>query len=376
MPGSISGQLSYYLSGLPVDDIPGHPEDEVRAIGPVVASASPDYSSGWYEIADLPPGSYQVEADLVGFSTKVVYPVVVEDGLTTQQHLYLSYSGALVGTVRNAATGAPIAGARVVAMQNPYMGTAWGNAATEPDGTYSMGDLQAAGETMSPDGTEHAVVVSAEGYSAAMLQWIRVEPEATATADLELEATGSISVTVHDERGYAYPLAGVLVSAVQTDGVGATDVLVETDGLGQAVLGNLQAPAYYIVRVGLDGSRDAIQEGISVAPGEAVARTFMLPLRPRITGVVWESVTGQPVPGASVYVIGPGHEFESNVVADAEGCFWIYGLYAPAVYTVQAVAPGYLPASVEVSVPWEGEFEAALPPLLPPDSAAAFLLLF
>ena len=90
-----------------------------------------------------------------------------------------------------------------------------------------------------------------------------------------------------------------------------------------------------------------------------VAQDFHVPPNPKthnysqyIQGTVTESVTGDPVAGANVYVAGLGNQL--SAVTRADGTYAIgvpWGMYPGTYPKVVATGPGYLTASQEVTVP-------------------------
>ncbi|MBI3948075.1 MAG: carboxypeptidase regulatory-like domain-containing protein, partial [Armatimonadetes bacterium] len=230
-----------------------------------------------------------------------------------------------------------------------------------------------AGVWPEPDFALYDVLAWAEGYSAVLQTDVGMHPQTPTVLNFLLPAAASISVLVTDEL--SSPIAGALVCALQTDGIGAgSSVWAETDSSGEAVLANLQAPGTYQVSVGLDVSRLPAGGTYALAPGDSVSDELVLILAPRISGVVQDSITGLPIAGASIYVTGPDSEIQSDVGTDAEGRYRVYGVRSPATYSIEAVAAGYLLASTSVQVSGQGETEAPLLKATPEEHHGAYLL--
>ncbi|MBI3921182.1 MAG: carboxypeptidase regulatory-like domain-containing protein, partial [Armatimonadetes bacterium] len=358
MPGAISGTLFYYDTSEPIDDIPGIPGDEVRALGPVEASTTPDYSTGTYLILNLPPDYYQVEADLYGFSVEVAPDVLVQESSTAQQDLYLSFAGGISGTVVDKITGQPILGAVVAAShaREPYL--TFGMGTTEaPSGTTFIDNLQAV-DVFSRDLTYHDVVANAEGHSAELHQNVVVRPTQITQQLFGLDLSASITIEVRDWNGI--PLEGVPVSVTQVSaGVGEGDIATgDTDSTGQVTFNELQAPATHVVEVLPDAAFRLASRTYNLFPEDALFDVILLQQAGHITGSVLDETSMQPISGASVYATGPEDEVERVVQTDVAGRYWMYVIYWPATFALEGMAEGYLPASGTVDVPADAEFVA------------------
>jgi hypothetical protein len=357
MPGAISGTLYYYDTGAPIDDIPGHAGDRVRAFGPVEAAVSPDYTTGTYKILNLPSDTYQVEAELHGFSTGIAPQVPLAEGGTTRQDFSLSFAGGISGTVLDMQTGAPLLGAQVVATQTrePYVG--FGAALSAPTSGTVLLDDQEAVDAFGRQFTRFDVVAEAPGHSSALHSNVEVVPKGTTSLVFWLDLPASFAFAVHDHAGS--PIEGAAVSLAQLGGVGAGLVLgEETDASGGVSFTSCQAPANYRADVYPDFAHANVSRQYSVSVGDAVQDTFVVPLLARITGAVVDSSTGQPIADAAVYVLGPNDEVERTAYSDANGGFAVYGLYWPATFSVQALAEEYSPASADVTVTSDDEFQS------------------
>jgi hypothetical protein len=172
---------------------------------------------------------------------------------------------------------------------------------------------------------------------------------------LNLPAT--FSAVVKDEAGN--PLPEVVVSVTQTSGLRAgMGVVSATNSAGEVAFSDLQAPATHQVDVLPGPAYSSLSRTYSVVPGDAITDIFTLSLVARITGLVLDSASGQPIANASVYVWGPNDEVERVAWTDTTGRYTVYGLYWPATFSVEAMAEGYSPASTTVDVTADAEFQA------------------
>ncbi|MBE0596170.1 MAG: carboxypeptidase regulatory-like domain-containing protein, partial [Desulfuromonadales bacterium] len=153
----------------------------VKAVGTAGTYTVVTNSTGTYTMAPL-AGDYQVTASATGYNT-LTYSATVKAGLKTVLNFALTKStvtgGTLNGTVRNTATGAAIAGAKVATSIGGYSAT------TDTAGAYSM--AVAAGS--------YQLTASATGFQSATLA-ASVVAGATTTTDFNLQPLSTtLSIT-------------------------------------------------------------------------------------------------------------------------------------------------------------------------------------
>lgn len=243
--------------------------------------------------------------------------------------------GTLAGTVVEDASGEPVEGAFVVAMDATTLAFG-GGSRTGPAGTY---------ELALPTG-DHVVQVHAPGSHAS--EWVEdqpapaslqdltsftVAPEATATADASLApTTGSIVGTV-TEVG-AGPVAGAWVVAVAdgrpsalattaADGAYALEGLPEGDHRVVALdPGGEHAPRF----VG-DTTDPSLAELVAVAGGDQVVRDLALPAATAptpagaVTGEVVDDASDAAIEGAAVVALTESLQPVGATLTDAAGAF-------------------------------------------------------
>lgn len=162
--GSISGIVTDSVTGNPIAHAmvmvhvpPSHNGPHGRAPGVAFTD-----NSGAYVINNLLPGNYQVEANARGYTHKI-YPdsvTVVEYQTTPNINFALApyippQPGSISGIVTDSTTGAPIAGAVVMAMKTGRHPLPGGRAITNADGTYTIENLMSG---------EYRVITNAQGY--------------------------------------------------------------------------------------------------------------------------------------------------------------------------------------------------------------------
>lgn len=241
-------------------------------------SATTD-ANGAYTIAGVAPGTYTASATASGYASQST-SVTLSAGTTTTQNFALTPNrGTITGTVTDAATAAPIAGATV-----SYSG---GSTTSNSSGGYTLANVA--------EGS-YSVSASASGY-ASQSRTVVVGPGATATQSFALTPNGAITGTVTN-AGTGGAISGATVSYSG----GSTT----TNGSGQYTLSNV-APATYTVTASASGYTSQSQS-VTVASGQTATATFGLRLAPFFSdgfesGTMgsWTSSTGLAVQTATVH---------------------------------------------------------------------------
>lgn len=169
--------------------------------------------------------------------------------------------GELTGTVRDAATGQPLAGIEACANLHPPAGEVWipwpfDCDVTGTDGEYTLPDL--------PQGEyEVAFTAPTKRFARQVTGKLQLGPEQTLTGvDVAMEPAGSISGRVSGEAGE--PLAGISVCASEVGGEGYLEGCAETGKSGDYTIGALAAGEYH---VGFEASHSPFETPpISYAP--------------------------------------------------------------------------------------------------------------
>src|SRR5438132_8974491 len=235
-------------------------------------------------------------------------------------------NGTLAGTVTDAPSGAPIAGATV-----SYSGTGPDGhpvaSSTTTDGTghYSVGGLAV---------TSYTVTAQASGYQSSQPATATVGGRSPTTQNFALTSQSTtLSGTVTDaSTGKA--IAGATVSA---GGSSAT-----TNGSGVYSIAGL-APGTYTATATATGYASQ-SASVTMAGGANTTQNFSLTPNPgSITGTVTEAGSGAPIVGATVAYSG------GSVPTNSSGVYTLANV-AEGSYSVTASATGYVSQSRTVTV--------------------------
>ena len=244
--------------------------------GPVSGSATTD-GSGHYSVAGIAVTSYSMTAQAGGYQSQSATATVGGGSMTTQNFALTTQATRLSGTVTDASTSNPIAGATVSA------GT--GSAVTDASGAYTIDGLA--------PGT-YTATATASGYASQSAS-VTLTAGSTTTQNFALAPNpGTITGTVTD-AGSAAPIAGATVSYSG----GSTT----TNGSGAYTLANV-AEGSYSVTASATGYASQSRT-VTVGPGATATQNFAL-TRPNgaITGTVTSAATGSPISGATVSYSG------------------------------------------------------------------------
>jgi hypothetical protein len=283
--------------------------------GPVTGSATTD-STGHYTAAGIAVSSYTVTAQASGYNSQSATAVVGGRSTTTQNFALTSQTTTLTGTVTNAATAAPIAGATVSA------GTA--TATTNASGVYTISGLA--------PGT-YTATATATGYASQSAS-VTLTAGATTTQNFALSPNpGTITGTVTSAANAA-PIAGATVSYSG----GSTT----TNASGQYTLANVPSGAYTVTASATGYVSQS--QSVTVGPGATATQNFALtPPNGAITGTLTDGGTGSAISGATVSYSG------GSATTNASGQYTLANV-APGTYTVTAAAAAYTSQSRSVTV--------------------------
>jgi len=289
-----------------------------------IAGATVSYSggststdgSGAYTLANVAEGSYTVTAGATGYASQSRTVTVGPGATATQNFALTGQVTRLSGTVTDASTGKPIAGAAVSAGS--------GSAVNDAGGAYAISGLA--------PGT-YTATASASGYASQSAS-VTLTAGNTTTQNFALAPNpGTITGTVTD-AGTGAPIAG---AAVSYSG-GSTS----TDGSGAYTLANV-AEGSYTVTASATGYASQ-NRTVTVGPGATATQNFAL-TRPNgaITGTVTSAATGSPIGGATVSYSG------GSTTTNGSGQYTLSNV-ATGTYNVSASAAGYSSASQSITV--------------------------
>ena len=323
-PGSISGTVTDLGTGLP---IAGATVSYPPGSGSATTTTASD---GTYTLANVTEGGYQVTASAAGYTSKTVTVPVAPGATSTQNFALTPGAGTISGTVTDAVTGIPIAGATV----SYPPGTGSATTTSAGDGTYTLANVT--------EGS-YQVTASAANYTAQTVTVV-VGPGGSATKNFPLAPNpGSISGTVTD-LGTGLPIAGATVS--YPPGSGSATTTTASDGT--YTLANVTEGSYQVTASAAGYASKTFT--VPVAPGATSTQNFALAPDPgTISGTVTDAVTGLPIAGATVsYPPGSG---SATTTTASDGTYTLANV-APGTYTVTASDTGYVtqsPTNVLVS---------------------------
>ncbi len=316
---------------------------------------------GRYVIQALAAGSYVVEATAPGYqgefydnarALREATLVKVEEPETTAGvDFYLASSSAITGCVVDAATGAPIAFARVCA--HPALPSRRSDpeakALTDSSGSYVLAVRPGAYfvEAKAPDyATQWYDGVKERSLATPV---VVLADQHTAGVNFHLYRLGALSGVVTDQLS-GTPIMGAVVTAYR-QGPGAEAAAARTDEHGAYVISGLQ-PGDYLVRAVAGGylaewypEAATVREAssVAVAAGDTCAGVdFTLSAGGSITGTVNDRHSGEPIAGARVEVTGAAGPFTAVAFTGRDGAYTVTGLPSGS-YIVQASARDYVP---------------------------------
>src|SRR5439155_957425 len=272
--------------------------------------------TGHYSVAGIAVTTYSMMAQASGYQSQPATATVGGGSTTTQNFALTGQATQLSGTVTDASTSKPVAGATVSAGS--------GSAVTDTTGAYTIAGLA--------PGT-YTATASASGYASQNAS-VTLTAGNTTTQNFALAPNpGTITGTVTD-AGTGAPIAGATVSYSG----GSTT----TDGSGAYTLANV-AEGSYSVTAGATGYTSQSRT-VTVGPGGTATQNFAL-TRPNgaITGTVTSAATGSPISGATVSYSG------GSTTTNGSGQYTLSNV-ATGTYNVTASATGYSSASQSVTV--------------------------
>jgi hypothetical protein len=274
---------------------------------PSYRNASALNASGHYAM-DLVPGSYDIQTiETVGYDEYQYYPVTVSAGNPLWYNFTLDSRPGVAwvnGTVRDADTSAPVAGARVTGRVGAeYLSTSISDAA----GFYSLqsptGDLEIAADAAGYAPTTYSMYVWSTGEY---------------TQDLYLPP---LSATL---RGYVLDgvtgrgLPGILVTVDPLFSSGYSD-RATTDASGY--FGFSLPPEDFILRASASGYTSGVSYVLFWSSQSVWANLTLWPMISRVSGYLVDGTTGAFVPGLNMIVIDSRSGYSASGAADGSGFF-------------------------------------------------------
>ncbi|GLI84555.1 hypothetical protein ANABIO32_22650 [Rossellomorea marisflavi] len=282
-------------------------------------------NDGIYTVTGLAPGNYIVVASNPNFQQGSEGATITSGGTTVVNFVLAANPGSLAGTITNAQTGAPIAGANVQVRILDSGGSLIATVSSGVNGDYSVGNLAPGFYT---------VLASAPDFQTNSAT-VQVFPNQTSIGDVALTPNpGSISGTVTSTIG-STPIPGATVSIINSSGILITSVL--TDQTGAFTVTGLAPDNYTVSVIAQDFQSRSV--GAVVVSGQTTPVAVQLQPFP---GSIIGTVTPE-VPNAFVELRDSNNVFIDSFVTNPDGTFSFNNL-APGVYTVTASAPNYTSA--------------------------------
>ncbi|KML32346.1 carboxypeptidase regulatory-like domain-containing protein [Rossellomorea marisflavi] len=307
----------------------------------VIIATTVTANDGSYTVPGLAPGTYIIVASGVNFQ-QASAGATVTSGVTTILNFTLAADpGSLEGTITNAQTGIPIAGANVQVRILDAGGSLVATVQSGTDGQYLVGNLAPGFYT---------VVASAPDFQTNSAT-VQVFPNQTATGNVALMPNpGSVFGTITSSIGSA-PIGGATVSILNNSGILITSVL--TDPSGNFTVTGLAPDQYTISVIAPDFQNGSV--GAAVVSGITTPVAVQLVPNP---GSIVGSVT-PAVPNTLIQLRDSNNIFIDSFVANPDGTFSFNNL-APGVYTVTASAPNFSSAQAGATVVSGGTAVVAL----------------
>lgn len=320
---NVAGTVSDQSTGLPIQ---GATIELIRG-GQVRASDTTNVN-GQYLIINVQPGNYDVVVSAPGYQTQIIGAKLDNNTTTTIDFSLVPNGGAISGTVTDANTTSPIAGATI----GLFLGNAFiTSTTTDGSGNYSFPNL-------APD-DNYNVVAIASGYGA-QVKSATVTAGNTTIVNFELIASQGTIAGIVTDAVTTNPIEGATVT-VFLDGL-RTITSVDTDASGNYSISGL-APGNYTVVAEAPGYQIASTPAVVVANLTTIVNFALISNPGTITGVVTDLCTGFGIPGVLITVFD-GSSVVTFGITDQNGQYFINDL-APGSYTLIVTKQNYVPTS-------------------------------
>ena len=263
-------------------------------------------AQGQFAFVVVAAGTYQLEAAAPGRDFAPLPNIVIGGGASSSEHQLVAGSETLAGTVRDAATGQPLAGA-AIAIQRPgaALATAPG-LVTSADGSFLFYGLRPG---------EFEVRAAANGYALAS-QTVLVTSGPSTHVDFQLVVGLTLRGIVSDART-DQPLAEALVSVASATAKGFNAKLL-TDEFGTYQFADLPAGKYDLT-VQAAGLETFVLHDVSVNQPEQSQPVALEMATTNVSGTVHDAFG--PVAGAKVVATDQHGSVIELAVTTADGSY-------------------------------------------------------
>jgi|GEM_PF-2670110 len=253
--GEVSGTVVVAANEAPVSDF----TLGVRRVNPGTEVMGPPFlrkefkrrADGSFSLKGVPEGVYVLEAEAAGFAPSQSTSFEVRLGqVVSGLEVRMSTGGGITGRIVDAATGEPIAGAKIFTQDNGYIdnplskmfgamlsrSTTSRSSISDEEGRFTLGQLMP---------TDYQLRIEHPDFTTLIVRDLDVgeSEEPLDYGDFQLETGGSITGTVYDENGVA--LANATVAMAHLDNPGLS-YQTSTDSDGQYSLDHLATGRYQI----------------------------------------------------------------------------------------------------------------------------------
>jgi hypothetical protein len=347
VPDSLTEDIDIVLSGAPAraggrviagEDDPIDVTIRVEAVDlldsqPAFSQSLLANADGTWAIEGLPsPALYRFNVSAAGYDdVEITQPVNPGETLVINTVRLPAAVGVLGGLVVDRA-GTPLGGVAVEVQRGEFSAATVTPTAGEI-GVFSVIELSTP--------ATYLVTFSAPGYSSETIAVRLNAGENLSTLNVVLApATGTVTGLITDLAGLSLGGVDVIVSGGGT--VLATASFTSGD-VGAFRIGDLPLPGTYTVTFEFEGYlRETLLVQLDRTRSEAVADVVLRASVGRVSGVVVDEATGDPVPAATIIVSDGASERETTTASAplaSLGRFSVGGL-VPAAYTITVKAPG------------------------------------
>lgn len=314
-------------------------------------------SRGWFSLGGdfCPNNRYTIECSAGGYKsdTKRVTTDSNGDG-SVKFYLDPDCDGTISGYVRDATTRAPISGALVEVRSSEMLGVLSANSNSHYSGSSGRFSIDG---NFCPN-TRYTIRCSAEGYKLA-IRSITTERDGNKEVDIYLEperpvCSGVVSGHVYD-ASTRRPISGASLLICQGGSCCATPI---TDSWGSYRSMGSNCPfSSYEITCSADGYTLETKRATTDGSGNSVLDFTLVPLcRGTISGKVYDSATGRPIPGAAL-LFCQGGDCWCPQPSDAMGYYSAGGRICPSTtWQITCSADGYTPGTKTITTDKDGNF--------------------
>ena len=323
---TITGTVTDSVTGLPIS---GALVEAVR--GNQVRFSDTTGADGTYELSNVQPSNYTLVTSASGYQTAFVGVQPPNNEITVVDFALVPDGGEIAGTVTNASTLLPIAGATVQIFQGANLIE---ETTTNGSGVYSVPDLAPGNYIVEARATSFQ-----EQFKDASVQ-----VGVTTTVNFALDTDpGTIAGTVTDSST-TNPISGALVQVFDDSIlVGFSD----TDINGDYTIPSLAVGTYAVVATSTDHQLEV--QGANVVANTTTTVNFALDPDPgAIAGKVTNAATNVGIPSATVLVF-QNFTLVASLLTDTNGDYFVPGLPADN-YIVIAGAANFETAAAGAAV--------------------------